>query len=82
MNEKKLLTQIQAVSLMAVDLHLFLDTHPNDTEALKDYAKIAKQYQALEQQYEQQFGPVHNFGEASSFDNYNWTAEPWPWQNK
>ncbi|MDO5795264.1 MAG: spore coat protein CotJB, partial [Turicibacter sp.] len=37
MNEKKLLTQIQAVSLMAVDLHLFLDTHPNDTEALKDY---------------------------------------------
>ena len=38
MNQKQLLRQIQAVSLMAVDLHLFLDTHPNDTQALKDYA--------------------------------------------
>lgn len=76
MNEKQLLTQIQAVSLMAVDLHLFLDTHPNNTEALKDYEKLAKQYQVLKKQYEQQFGPLLNFGEASSFDNYNWTAEP------
>ena len=37
MNEKQLLTQIQAVSLIAIDLNLFLDTHPNDTKALKDY---------------------------------------------
>ncbi len=21
-------------------------------------------------------------GEASSFEHYNWTSEPWPWQNK
>lgn len=82
MNQKQLLRQIQAVSLMAVDLHLFLDTHPNDIEALKDYLKIAKQYQVLKKQYEQHFGPLLNFGEASSFDNYNWAAEPWPWQDK
>ena len=40
MNEKQLLTQIQAVSLIAIDLHLFLDTHPNDTKALQDYEKV------------------------------------------
>ena len=32
---------------MAVDLHLFLDTHPTNKEALKDYEKISKQYHML-----------------------------------
>ena len=47
MNQKQLLKQIQSVSLMAVDLHLFLDTHPTNKEALKDYEKISKQYHML-----------------------------------
>ncbi|WP_235069348.1 spore coat protein CotJB [Turicibacter sp. TJ11] len=82
MNQKQLLKQIQSVSLMAVDLHLFLDTHPTNKEALKDYEKISKQYHMLKKQYEEQFGPLLNFGQVSNFDKYNWTSEPWPWQNK
>ena len=39
MNKKQFLLQLQAVNLMAVDLHLFLDTHPDNKEALNDYAK-------------------------------------------
>ena len=61
MNEKQLLTQIQAVSLIAIDLHLFLDTHPNDTKALQDYEKVSKQFQTLKDQYEKQYGPLVSF---------------------
>ena len=34
MNKKQFLLQLQAVNLIAVDLHLFLDTHPDNKEAL------------------------------------------------
>ena len=40
MNKKQFLLQLQAVNLIAVDLHLFLDTHPDNKEALNDYEKI------------------------------------------
>ena len=82
MNKEQLLTQIQAVCLIAVDLHLFIDTHPNDKKASEDYEKVSKQFQTLKNQYEQQFGPLVSFGHQSSLEHYNWTNEPWPWQNK
>ena len=44
--------------------------------------KFPKQYHMLKKQYEEQFGPLLNFGQVSNFDKYNWTSEPWPWQNK
>ena len=65
MNKKQFLLQLQAVNLIAVDLHLFLDTHPDNKEALNDYEKVSKQYQSLKQQYEQQFGPLVSFGYSS-----------------
>lgn len=82
MNQQQLLTQIQAVSLIAIDLHLFLDTHPDNSQALKDFQKISKQYQELKNQYENQYGPLLGFGNQSTFDHYKWVNEPWPWQNK
>ena len=71
MNKKQFLLQLQAVNLIAVDLHLFLDTHPDNKEALNDYEKVSKQYQSLKQQYEQQFGPLVSFGYSSSVEHYN-----------
>lgn len=82
MNQEQLLTQIQAVSLIAIDLHLFLDTHPNDSQVLEDFQKVSKQFQDLKNQYETQYGPLLGFGHTSSFAHYNWINEPWPWQNK
>ena len=82
MNEKQLLTQIQAVSLIAIDLHLFLDTHPNDTKALQDYEKVSKQFQTLKDQYEKQYGPHVSFGHQSITNHNEWVSKPWPWQNK
>lgn len=82
MNQKQLLTQIQAVSLMALDVHLFLDTHPGNKEALQDYQKLSTQFQTLRNQYEKQYGPLLNFGNQTVSAPNNWIDEPWPWQNK
>ena len=82
MDQQQLLTQISAISLLAHDLHLFLDTHPGNEEALKDHQKLSEQFQKLEQQYEQQYGPLLNFGHQTVGAPNNWIKEPWPWQNK
>ena len=43
MNSKEmLLRKIQAIHIMAVDLQLFLDTHPDNTHALADYKSVTK----------------------------------------
>ena len=43
MNKNELLRNIQAISLVAVDLRLFLDTHPGNQKALADYKNATAQ---------------------------------------
>ena len=50
MNKNELLRNIQAISLVAVDLRLFLDTHPGNQKALADYKNATAQYQSLKDQ--------------------------------
>jgi len=82
MTRKDLMTQIQAVGIMAVDLHLYLDTHPQNTQAAHEYKKTAEHLKSLKAQYESQFGPLVNFGNSSSFDNKSWINDPWPWERQ
>lgn len=80
MNREELMRKLQAVNLMAVDLHHYLDTHPENKQALEDYKKVSKQYQKLRKEYEQEYGPLTNFGYMTSFDPMSWVNDPWPWE--
>lgn len=82
MTKDQLLTQISAVSLIVHDIHLFLDTHPGDAQALKDHKKLSKELQTLVSEYEKKYGPLMNFGHQSVDVENNWIQGPWPWQNK
>jgi spore coat protein JB len=82
MNKEQLLRKIQAIGLMAVDLQLFLDTHPKNQEALDDYKQVTKQYQKLRAEYEYQYGPLTNFGYMTSFDHDSLVNDPWPWEQR
>ena len=82
MNKEQLIRKLQAVGLMAVDLQLFLDTHPKNQEALEDYEQVTKQYEKLRAEYEYQYGPLTNFGYMTSFDHDSWVNDPWPWEQR
>lgn len=82
MNKEGLLRKLQALNLIAVDLQLFLDTHPGNKEALEDYRQVTKQYQKLREDYEYEYGPLTNFGYMTSFDQYSWVNDPWPWEQR
>jgi spore coat protein JB len=80
MNREELMRKLQAVNLMAVDLQHYLDTHPKNKQALEDYKEVSKQYQTLRKEYEQEYGPLTNFGYMTSFDATIWVNDPWPWE--
>lgn len=82
MNKKELLLNIQAIGILAIDLHLFLDTHPGDAEALEEYLKVNEYYKHLKNDYEKRFGPLTSSGTKNSDDQLKWISDPWPWKRQ
>lgn len=72
--------ELQAVDFVLVELTLYLDTHPNDYEAIQQFNHLAKQRALLKKQFESQFGPLQQFGNSYSGYPWNWNEVPWPWQ--
>ncbi|WP_168122311.1 spore coat protein CotJB [Paenibacillus sp. HB172176] len=76
----KLLHDLQAVDFVLVELNLFLDTHPNDANALQQFNQYAALRARIAQQYEASYGPLMNFGHSMSGSPWQWNDTPWPWQ--
>ena len=76
----QLLEEIQAIDFVIVELNLYLDTHPDDFDAIEQFNEMTEQSMKLKVQYEQKFGPLMNFGRSYSNFPFNWVDTPWPWQ--
>lgn len=74
----RLLREIQLCTFLLVEANLYLDTHPEDQEALKFYEKHSKRLKELRGEYEEKFGPIAK-GEDGRI-RWAWGDEPWPWQ--
>ncbi|MCL2054062.1 MAG: spore coat protein CotJB [Oscillospiraceae bacterium] len=79
MNADNLIKAIQMYDFYLLDLHLYLDTHPNDREALE----LFRQYNALRSEagrvYTERFGPL-TAADAASGERFTWVDAPWPWE--
>lgn len=78
MNKKDFLKEITAVDFSLIDLHLYLNTHPNDRNALMTYNSLVTKARILKQDYEKLFGPL-SYGCYSQYP-WQWINEPWPWE--
>lgn len=74
-----LLRKVQAASFAIDDVKLFLDSHPDNAEALCYFEKYKLLKRQLTKQYEQQFGPLSVDGVDVAAGTWTWTKEPWPW---
>lgn len=84
-NKKELQRKIQELNFCCVELNLFLDTHPNDSQALQDYKYVLNQLDQLREIYQKNFGSSMNFDYAVVNEGYwNWVSEDelWPWENR
>lgn len=78
--QAQLLTQIMSLEFTAVDLNLYLDTHPDDQRALMDYNGTVQELAILKDQYQRRYGPLTNYGYAPSQYPWAWVNDPWPWE--
>ncbi|MBB5323443.1 spore coat protein JB [Anoxybacillus tepidamans] len=76
----ELLEQLQTVDFALVDLTLYLDTHPNDYQAIQQFNQLSQQRKQLKKQYETTYGPLQQYGNSYSNYPWNWDDTPWPWQ--
>lgn len=75
-----LLEELQAVDFVLVELTLYLDTHPEDLQAIEQYNQCAKTRKLIANQFEAQFGPLLQYGHSYSRYPWQWDDTPWPWQ--
>lgn len=79
MNEQeRLLLRIRAMQFAQWELHIFLDTHPNDCEAAKKLEEYRTKTAALIKEYEAAYGPMNETSANTS--RWAWITGPWPWE--
>lgn len=72
------LYKLQQMAFAAHDINLYLDTHPNDIEAIKLYNEYSKQEEILRNSYERKYGPV-DLSFNDNLTTWEWIKSPWPW---
>ena len=73
-----MLLPVQALDFMRVELNLYLDTHPDDVNAINLFAQTKLPKQA-KRRYEERFGPLVVFNATSTATPWSWT-QGWPWE--
>lgn len=79
-DQAELLTYIDAYCFAAHDLNLYLDTNPDDREAIELFKQYTNESKAAIKEYEQKYGPL--FVDGSTTYPWAWNESPWPWENK
>jgi spore coat protein JB len=76
----ELLEEIQEVDFVLVELTLYLDTHPQDLNAVKQFNEFALKSHVLKNEFEELYGPLQQFGNSYSRYPWQWAETPWPWE--
>ena len=76
-----LMKRINLLSFAVDEAVLFLDTHPEDREALRYYHEMNAQRQKAVAEYTAEYGPL-TAGCVTYADRWTWVDCPWPWQKE
>lgn len=76
----QLLHEIQQIDFVCLELNLYLNTHPDDSNAINQFNLYSMKSKELKTEFEALFGPLTNFGNSYSKYPWSWAESPWPWQ--
>lgn len=80
-NKTALFNAIGAVSFAMDELRLYLDTHPDSTDALSAFSEKMQKRAELTDEYTEKYGPLDSY--YFNVDNgYTWTNAPIPWDKE
>ncbi len=72
-------TELQTLGFVVQELALYLDTHPDDTDALAQYRKYQKMYHDGMMNYSEDCRPLSH-AQPVTDKTYTWLRDPWPWE--
>lgn len=77
---ENLLKELMAADFTVIELNLYLDTHPNDQQAITLYNQWVQRAKMLREKYEKMCGPLTI--RFISNCPYDWVQTPWPWERR
>ena len=76
-SQREMLHKIMSLNFAINDLALYLDTHPEDRNAIRMHCEYSEKQIELTKEYQRLYGPLTiNF----MSDSWDWIDEPWPWE--
>lgn len=73
------LNHVNAVCLATLETALFLDTHPDNCEAMENFNNYNTMCQQAKMEYSKRFGPL-TWAQAGGTNEWQWVNQPWPWE--
>lgn len=80
-SRRELLKKIQEADFFALDLQLYLNTHPTCERALALYTETIKQAKELRNEYEEMYGPL-TAARSIGKSPWQWSKNPWTWEKE
>ena len=76
--KESLMKQLSAAQFAMWELHLYLDTHPDDVHALALHNKYKQKYCMLKDEFESKYYKLT----AMDAQGVQWLRDPWPWEKE
>lgn len=70
--------ELMALDFVTHELALYLDTHPDDTEAFEAWKGFTELAEEGRRRYAERCGPITR-NETALRDSWVWPEDPWPW---
>lgn len=80
-NKEQLLHDIGIVNFVLTELTLFLDTHPDDCNAMEYFNHYNRMRNQMEKEFSQKYYPL-NLRLADCNKEWRWGAAPLPWEGE
>ena len=80
-DRERLLKKLSGAQFAALEMQLYIDTHKNDTTALKSMQEYLKVAAECRREYEERFGPL-TARDLYGDTDFTWLNAPWPWEHE
>ena len=79
-DRRQLLTEISKVDFTLKELNLYLDTHPFDQQAIREFNNYNNIKRQLTEEYTVKFGPIVLNIMDENCNEWKWALQDWPWE--
>ncbi len=81
MNDREtMLRRIAALDFAVVELNLYMDTHPFDSDINEKLNEYKRKSNVLKDEFQKKFGPLSPNDKEKN--RWGWISDPWPWNNE